>query len=328
MMLPLLLLLGCVSKGDHELIQVQLDATRTALSAKNASCYEGMEHADARILALERELDATRVRFETLDERHLQLLEEVESTRAALAELVTTCTPPQEPEPTRRRRGRQPDATHVPEPEPLPPLVQATIDEVNEALALRSRSLYELEQERQAHQAWVLAFAPMLNEGRVSLHLSQGQTMVRVPTVQIFNEGRVSISPRGELLLQAMAEALQGSDGMHVQVAAHTDNLPVHTAEHPSSWELCFDQALVVVRALEAAGVSAHMSAASFAGEHSIDSNDTLVGRKRNQRIELLLQPQVGEAVAPGDALEVAPVPNAEPETPAAPTADEPEGSG
>jgi len=326
MMLPLLLLLGCVSKGDHELIQVQLDATRTALSAKNASCYEGMEHADAQVAALERELDATRVRFETLDERHQQLLDEVESTRAALAELVTTCTPPPDPEPPRRRRGRQPDpdTTHV--PLPLPPLVQATIDEVNEALALRSRSLYELEQDQQAHQAWVLAFAPMLNEGRVSLHLSQGQTMVRVPTVQIFNEGRVSISPRGELLLVAMAEALHGSDGMHVQVAAHTDNLPVHTADHPSSWELCFDQALVVVRALEGAGVPAHMSAASFAGEHPIDSNDTLVGRKRNQRIELLLQPLVGEAAAPGDARGLTPVPDAEPEAPAEPAAGDVQG--
>ncbi len=294
MMIPLLLLAGCISKGDHELIQVQLDATRTALSAKNASCYEDMERADAQIDALERELDATRVRFETLDERHQQLLGEVESTRAALAELITTCTPPPEPEKPKRRYRNDP-----PEPEPLDPLVQATIDEVNEALALRSRQLYEREQDQQAHRAWTLAFAPMLAEGRLTLTLSEGQTMVRVPTVQLFNEGRVTISPRGELLLQAMATALAGSDGLHIQVSAHTDNMPVHTAEHNSSWELCFDQALVVVRALEAAGVPASMSAASFAGQQPVSSNDTPEGRKRNQRIELTLVPKVGQSAAP-----------------------------
>jgi flagellar motor protein MotB len=299
MMIPMLLLLGCVSKGDHELIQVQLDATRTALSAKNASCYEGMEQRDQQLAALERELEATRTRFDTLDQRHQQLLVEVESTRAALAELITTCAPPEPAPAPRQRRGKPP-----PEPEPLPPLVQASVDEVMEALALRSRSLYEREQEQVAHQAWVLAFAPMLNEGRLSLHFSHGRTTVRIPTVQLFNEGRVSISPRGELLLQGLAKALAGSDGMHIQVAAHTDNLPLHTAEHDSSWELCFDQALVVVRALEEAGVPASLSAASFAGRLPIASNDTLVGRQRNQRIELTLEALVGEAAAPVETTE------------------------
>ena len=35
----LLVLLSCISKTKHELVEVQLDATRTALSARNAQCY-------------------------------------------------------------------------------------------------------------------------------------------------------------------------------------------------------------------------------------------------------------------------------------------------
>jgi chemotaxis protein MotB len=313
MTIPLLTLVlaGCISKGDYELVQVQLDATRTALSAKNASCYEELETRDAQIAALERELEATRGRFEGLEERHQQLLVEVESSRSSLAELITTCTPPEPPKPPPRRRRPM-----VEEPEqPLPPLVQATVEEVQQALALRSRSLYEREQDRQAHQAWVLAFATMLDEGRVSVHQSQGKTMVRVPTVQIFNEGRVSVSPRGELLLSALAQALSDSEGMHIQVAAHTDDMPVHTAEHNSSWELCFDQALVVVRSLEQAGVPAQLSAASFAGQQPISSNDDADGRKRNRRIELTLSPKVGEAVVPVETEEAPPgEPDAAPE--------------
>jgi chemotaxis protein MotB len=308
MNIPLLLLLGCVSKGDYELIQVQLDATRTALSAKNASCYEASEHGQAQLAALERELEASRGRLQSLDDRHQQLLSELAEARAQLAELITTCRVPVAEEiapapPVRRRRG-------CPEPpEPAPPLVQAAAEEVVEALALRSRSLYELEQDKVAHQAWLLAFTPLIDEGRATLHLNQGRSMLRIPAVQIFNEGRVSISPRGELLIATLGERLSGSEGFHIQVGAHSDDLPLHTAEHASSWELCFDQALTVVRALEQAGVPASMSAASFAGQQPIASNETPEGRKRNQRIELVLVPKVGEVVAP--------VETSEPEEPA-----------
>ena len=47
----LVLLLSCVTKGAHEVVEVQLDATRTALSAKNASCYEEVRDREVRLLA-------------------------------------------------------------------------------------------------------------------------------------------------------------------------------------------------------------------------------------------------------------------------------------
>ena len=45
-MLALIALIACVSRGNYETMQVQLDATRMALSAKNAACYEEIEERE------------------------------------------------------------------------------------------------------------------------------------------------------------------------------------------------------------------------------------------------------------------------------------------
>ena len=296
MRFALLFLAGCVSKGDHELIQVQLDATRTALSAKNLSCYEDMEARDARLAALELELEAGRARLGDLDERHQQLLEELEITRTALSTLITSCVQPDPEE-------------EDPEEEPLPPLVQATLEEVHEALATRSRIAYEQERSRRGHQAIVQAFATLQEDGRLSVESIEGVTLLRIPSVQIFNEGRVSISPRGELLLQALADALRDSGVSAIQVAAHTDDRPHHTAEHNSSWELGFDQALAVVRVLEQAQVPASLSAASFAGQQPLQDNGSEQGRKLNRRIELIFGARPLETEPPSPEPEPAPEP-------------------
>jgi len=281
----MLLLIACVSKGDHELIQVQLDATRTALSAKNASCYQEGQANTERIAALELELDGTRGRLEALDERYQQLLDEVTATRSQLATLITSCSEPPEEKKPKRRRGQK-------EEEPPVPLVQATALDVLAALELRSRQLYEKQQRLAAHQTLVEVFEDLQAEGRLEVVLLQGASVVRIPVVQIFNEGRVSVSPRGEILLQRLAAALEGSAGMVIQVAAHTDDRPLHTAEHDSSWELGFDQAMTVLRMLQEAQVPASLSAASFAGERPIADNQTAEGRKANSRIELVIIPE------------------------------------
>ncbi len=296
-MLPMLLLLGCVSKGDYELIQVQLDATRTALSAKNADCYEQTQSCEASLDHLGYELQDTRGRLDGLDERYQQLLGEVELTRMSLATLVTTCEePPEDPCP----RGRRPP----PEPEEPDPLVKATIEDVHQALALRSRHLYEEEQRRQAHDQLSARFATLEAEERLTLLQDGERSVVRIPSVQIFNEGRVSISPRGEALMIRLATALEEVGDRSVQIAAHTDDLPHHTAEHNSVWELGFDQALTVLRALEREGVQLEFGAASFAGERPIASNETPEGRKANSRIEFVF----GEPVESPEPVEHPPV--------------------
>jgi flagellar motor protein MotB len=273
-MLSLLLLCACISKGDYELVQVQLDATRTALSARNAACYQDGEARDAQIARLEGELAQTRARGVALDERHQQLLAELDGARARVADLATSCLVP------------------VPGPKapPAQPLLQATAADLQDALALRSRASFERAAREDAFLALDRAFASLRDEGRAVVLQDEGRTFVRIPSVQIFNEGLVSVSPRGELLLGRLVEILKASPQQRVQVAVHTDDQPYHSAEHASSWELGFDQAMAVVRALTDAGVPQSFSAASYAGTRPVADNATPEGRKANCRVELVFE--------------------------------------
>lgn len=287
--LPVFLLLSCVSKGEYELIRVQLDATRTALNTRNATCYEQNQACEARIEELSQELDRTREQLGALDERHRQVWKEVETHRERIATLVATCRPecPDDDTETGPPRSTDPGDEDAEQAPPLHPLVEATVEDVEEALALLSQVRYRQSRFEQAHEAIAREFEPLEKEGHLAVLLRGEQTLVRIPTIQVFNEGRDTVSPRGEVLLSQVADILAAHEDLEIQVAAHTDDRPYHTAEHNSAWELGFDLAMTVLRSLEQQGVQATMSAASYAGAQPLASNETPEGRKANRRIEL-----------------------------------------
>jgi len=273
-MLPLLLLLGCISKGDYELIQVQLDATRTALSAKNAACFNAYCERDERIARLEAELTEARARSAALDDRLQGLLAELDDARARLAALAAGCLVP------------------VPGPKapPLAPLLTATAEDLGAALAQRSRATFERERRQQAFAVVEQAFLAPRAEGRLEVVEQDGRAVVRIPAVQLFNEGQATVSPRGEVLLGVLADALRTLPPGRVRVAAHTDDRPYHSAEHASLWELGFDHAMTVLRALVEGGAPQTLSAASCSDSEPLADNATPEGRRANYRIELVFE--------------------------------------
>lgn len=283
-MLALLLLVSCVSKGSHEMVQVQLDATRTALNARNAACYAGYQEREAVIAQLQRDLDALAEQNAQLGEDRQLALEELILVRAQIAALATT-TPPTPPPCPPCGRGKAP--VEVPPPVPL---VQATAADLSDALAVRARQAAMARAHLRALEEIYAAFRPLQEEGRLLVQDRPEGVAVVIPTIQLFDENGDRVSPRGEVLLERLSAALALLPGRNVQVASHTDDEAYHTARFPSSWELCFHQAMTVVRALKAVDPTAHLSAASFAGERPVASNATPEGRRSNTRIELLFE--------------------------------------
>lgn len=295
---PILLLLSlavaCVPRAEHELIEVQLDATRMALNAGNAAHFKGVEALEAQLAAAETALARAAQTEADLNERLAAMEAEVQAARADLA------------------RVSQLESSKDAE---LEPLVAAMKARLMDALAVQAEQEQHLAHAATTHAKWVERFAALQAKGDLEVLQDGDQTVIRIPTRKLLNEGRMTMSPRGRELVSAMAVGLKSQVDLDLLITAHTDDRPYHDTEHHSSWELGFGQSMSMLRALTGEGVTARMQSASAAGTRPIAPNDTDEGRKLNQRIELTILPSVPPEPAPP---EDAPSPDAE-GTPAAP---------
>jgi chemotaxis protein MotB len=75
-----------------------------------------------------------------------------------------------------------------------------------------------------------------------------------------------------------------------LQVAGHTDKLPINTSQFPSNWDLSTARALSVVHYFIEQGISPdRLSAAGFGQYDPIETGDTPEAYRKNRRIELKL---------------------------------------
>jgi flagellar motor protein MotB len=280
----LLVFLSCISKSTHELIEVQLDATRTALSARNAQCYLDLSARDSTIAGLESHLQALEEDRKALGDRNAQLEAELEARRRELAAFVTQTTRPVE-----IKKGKPPP--------PMEPLVVSTAEEVTASIALKSAYDFETRRRTDAHETWVRRFQALTEKGYAQVLAIDGSTVVRIPSKVIFNEGQVTTSPRGEVVLADLVAAVRGAPAKSIAVVAHTDESAYHGADFDSSWELGFAEAMTVVRTLEDANLGVKLSAGSAAGTQPIDT--TPEGKGRNPRIELWVETDASVPTAP-----------------------------
>ena len=272
----LLVLLSCISRSTHELVEVQLDATRSALSARNAQCYLDVSARDSTISGLESHIQALEEDRKALGDRNAQLEAELEARRKELAAFVTQTSKPVAPP----KKGKPPP--------PMEPLVLSTADEVKASIELKSVYDFETQRRAEAHETWVRRFQALADQGYAQVLAVDGRTVVRIPSKVIFNEGQLTVSPRGEVVLADLVSAVRGAPADSIAVVAHTDESAYHTAEFNSSWELGFAEAMTVVRTLDEANLGVKLSAGSAAGTQPIDA--TPEGQGRNPRIELWVE--------------------------------------
>lgn len=280
----LLALVGCVPKGKHEITTVQLSATRMALSAQVQRCATDQTASDQRIAELEAEIALRQAQLDEIAARHAldehtfdayarQIVEAEALIRALRAE--------------RDRLAALVPKRAVPAPAEAPPPDPDLAGRL--AAALEDSHAHDVDTERVAARKAevVAAFAPLVAQGRAQLLTRGDGIVVRIRTSLLFQEGFVTLSPRGSTIVADAAEALRSLPGRRVVVEGHTDDRPLHTAEWPSNWERGFSRAAAVLRALEAAGVPEPMSAASYAATRPVVPHGAEGATDLNDRVEL-----------------------------------------
>jgi len=116
--------------------------------------------------------------------------------------------------------------------------------------------------------------------------------VIRVLTDDLlFASGQATLEGRADGLLAEIAQLLDVDHTHPISVEGNTDNVPIHSSQFPSNWELSTARASTVVRFLIAHGVgSDRLTAAGNAEQRPYDSNATAPGRARNRRVEIVMR--------------------------------------
>jgi len=111
-----------------------------------------------------------------------------------------------------------------------------------------------------------------------------------VPNPVLFASGDASLGEGVSPILDGIMKIAE-QDHLSIQVEGHTDNLPIHTAEFPSNWELSTMRAVNILRYLQQNGIPpGRLAAIGFSEYRPAAGNDTPEGRQKNRRIEILFR--------------------------------------
>jgi chemotaxis protein MotB len=115
-----------------------------------------------------------------------------------------------------------------------------------------------------------------------------------------FDSGSASIKAGALPALDRIASIL-AIRTCNLRIEGHTDNIPIHTAQMASNWELSTGRATELVRQLivRYGFPPERLSAAGYAQYHPVASNVTAQGRAQNRRVDIVILPF--QAVAEGE---------------------------
>ena len=125
--------------------------------------------------------------------------------------------------------------------------------------------------------------------GAVQFQVRDHGLVVNVVTDRVlFDAGEASLRPNGHKVLDAVIPVLRTLPN-ELTVEGHTDNVPI-SGRYPSNWELSTERATTVLRYVLTRGVSgSQLSAAGYADQRPLSSNQTSAGRSRNRRVAIVV---------------------------------------
>jgi chemotaxis protein MotB len=107
----------------------------------------------------------------------------------------------------------------------------------------------------------------------------------------LFASGQATLSPHATSLLGEISALLNVDETHPINVEGNTDDVPIHSSQFPSNWDLSTARASSVVEFLIAHGVApARLTATGNADQHPAASNATEGGRARNRRVEIVMR--------------------------------------
>jgi chemotaxis protein MotB len=161
---------------------------------------------------------------------------------------------------------------------------------LNAEMVSPAKARDDLEQMR--HQL-IQSLSKEISQQSISVEMTREGLVISLREAGFFNSGSATPRPESLPILRQIADRLNRSP-YDMRVEGHTDNVPIHTAEFESNWELSSARATHIARIfLELKAITPErLSAAGFAEFHPVASNDTAEGRAKNRRVDLVILPR------------------------------------
>jgi len=132
----------------------------------------------------------------------------------------------------------------------------------------------------------------------VELETKGRRIVIRIQEKGAFSSGSATLQDDFLPVLDKLVGILESIEG-HIAVEGHSDDIPIHTVMFPSNWDLSVARALEVAHGLFDDGFieQDRFSVSGFSDTRPLVPNDTPENRRRNRRVEIILQEKTDKEV-------------------------------
>ena len=111
----------------------------------------------------------------------------------------------------------------------------------------------------------------------------------------LFDMGKAEVKSEYRQIAEDISDLLVFDPPRNVVITGHTDNIPISSSVFSSNWELSVMRSVNFLKILVSKGTidPLYFSAKGYGEFKPVASNDTVEGRSKNRRVEVLIQPRV-----------------------------------
>jgi len=144
------------------------------------------------------------------------------------------------------------------------------------------------------------SLAEDIQAGRITIHSEKRGLVVSLQEAAYFVSGDDQVAPAGLPVLRKIAATIEKIPNP-IRLEGHTDAIPIHNSRFHSNWELSAARSIAMLEALRTQFSidSNRMSVVGYADSFPLETNDTLEGRAKNRRVDIVILNEAGAVSLP-----------------------------
>ncbi len=304
LVLTLALLSSCVSPKIYK----DLEDRYTALKAENRKLYEENEAILKAKNAASNELKQVQAAYEEALANRDKLQSDYNATKASLDALKASYNALEKNSSASIAANSKKNRELLAELEAKEQALaeeNARLAQLKQALEERSNRVAELESVIASKDAAMTALKEAISkaltdfEGKgLTVEQRDGKVYVSMENKLLFSSGSWAVGSEGRRAVQQLGTVLGENPEIAILIEGHTDNVPYKgNGAIKGNWDLSTKRATAIVKILgENPSIHAENLTAAGRGEFApVASNESVEGKAKNRRIEVILTPKLDE---------------------------------